>query len=130
MVGAVPCKLSSELHINGQRVFRAKDKSIEREVVVANAGRSTNRNQVVSAEGREVVCPGYSMPTYTFERRGPQHVIPPHGAWPGNRGARREILNLARYGVEINPAQPGEEVNPMQPGNANPAQPGEKANPA
>jgi hypothetical protein len=63
MVGAVPCKLSSELHVNGQRVFRAKDKSMEREVVVADAGRSPKRSRVISAEGREVVGPGYSMPT-------------------------------------------------------------------
>jgi hypothetical protein len=51
MVGAVPCNLSSELHINGRHVFRAKDKSLEREAAMADAGRSTKHNRVVSVEG-------------------------------------------------------------------------------
>jgi hypothetical protein len=40
MIGLVPCKLSSELHVNGRRVFRAKDKGVEREVLASDAGRS------------------------------------------------------------------------------------------
>jgi hypothetical protein len=40
MIGLVPCKLSSELHVNGRHVFRAKDKGVEREVLESDAGRS------------------------------------------------------------------------------------------
>jgi hypothetical protein len=51
MIGLVPCKLSSELHVNGRRVFRAKDKGVEREVLASDAGRSFKCSQVMSAEG-------------------------------------------------------------------------------
>jgi hypothetical protein len=51
MVGAVPCRLSSKLHVNGRRVFGAKDNIMEREVAVANTGRLPKHNHVISVEG-------------------------------------------------------------------------------
>jgi hypothetical protein len=57
-------------------------------------------------------------------QRGPQHVTPPHGAWPGNWAMKKEVLNLVRHGVEINPTQLEVEANPTRPEEvANPAQP-------
>jgi hypothetical protein len=51
MVGVIPCRLSSELHVNGRRIFRAKDKSSERGAAGTNAGRLPKRNWVISMEG-------------------------------------------------------------------------------
>jgi hypothetical protein len=69
MVGSVPCKLSSKVHINGRCVFGAKDKGVEREAVETDAGRSFKHSRVMSAEGQEIVGPGYSVLTCTPRQR-------------------------------------------------------------
>jgi hypothetical protein len=51
MVGMVPCRLSSKLHINGRHVFGAKDKGMERGAMADNAGRLPKHCRVMSAEG-------------------------------------------------------------------------------
>jgi hypothetical protein len=51
MVGLVLCKLLSEVHVNGRRVFEAKDKGVKREAVATDAGRSFKNSRVMSAEG-------------------------------------------------------------------------------
>jgi hypothetical protein len=65
MIGSVPCKLSLEVHVNGRLVFGAKDKGVEREAVATDAGRSFKCSWVMSAEGWEIVGPGYSVSTCT-----------------------------------------------------------------
>jgi hypothetical protein len=96
MVGSVPCKLSSKVHINGRCVFGAKDKGVEREAVETDAGRSFKHSRVMSAEGQEIVGPGYSVPTCTPRQRHLPRGTSPHGACQ---------VKLAHSGAEVDLAQ-------------------------
>jgi hypothetical protein len=44
MIGSIPCKLPSEVHVNRQRVSMAKDKGIERRMEATNVGRWLKRS--------------------------------------------------------------------------------------
>jgi hypothetical protein len=50
IIGSAPWKLSSKVHINGWRGFRAKDKDVKREVVATDVGRSFKRSWVMFVE--------------------------------------------------------------------------------
>jgi hypothetical protein len=52
MIGAAPCKLSSELHVNERRVTVS--------VEIGMDENQPKRAQIITTEGREVVGPGYS----------------------------------------------------------------------
>jgi hypothetical protein len=55
MLGSMPCKLPSEIHVDGQLVDR---KGVE-ELGDNSAGSRQKRTWVLTAKGREVVGPGY-----------------------------------------------------------------------
>jgi hypothetical protein len=61
MVGSWPCKLSSEIHINGQRISEPvhEDKGKTTAMKLADE-KDLRRERVVLPKGREVVGPGYS----------------------------------------------------------------------
>jgi hypothetical protein len=56
MIGSVPCKLSTEIHVNGQRVDRG---GVEKPGD-SNTSPKPKRARMLTAEGREVVGPGYT----------------------------------------------------------------------
>jgi hypothetical protein len=59
LVGSVPCRLSSELHVDGQWVAYKRGKETGYQVVLTSHTEDANpkRARIVTAEGREVVGP-------------------------------------------------------------------------
>jgi hypothetical protein len=64
MIGSIPCKLPSEVHVNRQRVSKAKDKGIERQMEATNVERWPKHSRLIYVEGCEIVGPCYSMPAF------------------------------------------------------------------
>jgi hypothetical protein len=64
MVGSWPCKVSSEIHINGQRVNEPVREDKGKMMAPESEDRKDpKRAHVVLSKGREVVGPGYSRVT-------------------------------------------------------------------
>jgi hypothetical protein len=61
MLGSWPCKVSSEIHINGRRVSEPvhEDKGKTTATKLEDE-KDSKRARVVLSKGREVVGPGYS----------------------------------------------------------------------
>jgi hypothetical protein len=64
LIGSMPCKLSSEIHINMRIIFGRQDgrfRTCARQVT-RDATFSLKRRKLWTAEGREIVGPRYSCP--------------------------------------------------------------------
>jgi hypothetical protein len=67
MIGSVPCKLASEVHINGHRIGGAKTAHTHEGDVMTHKGPSAcsgpvaNHVHVITAEEREFIGPDYSV---------------------------------------------------------------------
>jgi hypothetical protein len=60
MVGSVPCRLSSEVHVDGCCVGGSSGNATDSQVQTATGEKIPKHARLMSREGREIVRPGYS----------------------------------------------------------------------
>jgi hypothetical protein len=77
VVGSVPCRVSSELHAGGHRVLGIVAKGTGSKANITPDGPEAKRAWVVSAEGREVIGPGYTDLSY----RAGQEIVGSHNSY-------------------------------------------------
>jgi hypothetical protein len=69
MIGSMPCRLASEVHVDGQHIARKAVKLNDGTKGEADARRrmiiGSKHPRTLTAEGREVVGPGYSTCSHT-----------------------------------------------------------------